>query len=378
MTEAEWLASEDPQAMLRWLTDTDVTPDGPDVRVGRACPSDRLLRLFACACCRQVWHLLTDERSRNAVEVAERYADGQATAAEAREADARGDEAACEAGSPYKSPFWLAEACVGLTGTAEVTRVAIEDESVSATVKAHLLRDIIGNPFRPVRLLRTPVDRMGYCQCDCATPCPLGRTGMASRCGPEDFRADGVIMAHSWLTPQVLSIAEQAYLERPGRKCEKCKGSGKIGEGIPIYGIPNKSFCCGRRTVPRSDVGNIRDGIRPEWCQVCWATYLPQHTGYRYEDCPDCHGTGHIQDGSLDPATFAVLSDALEEAGADASAICSCENGWLIRNNGDKFRCDVCKGSGRIYKTHPIVEHLRSPGPHVRGCHVLDAILGKE
>ena len=41
--------------------------------------NDKTLRLFACWCARQVWDLLPDERSRNAVEVAERYANGEAT-----------------------------------------------------------------------------------------------------------------------------------------------------------------------------------------------------------------------------------------------------------------------------------------------------------
>ena len=41
--------------------------------------NDKNLRLFACWCVRQVWYLLDDARSKNATEVAERFANGEAT-----------------------------------------------------------------------------------------------------------------------------------------------------------------------------------------------------------------------------------------------------------------------------------------------------------
>jgi hypothetical protein len=64
MTEAEWLECTDAHKMLAFLR-------------GKA--SKRKLRLFVCACCRSIWHLITDEAGRRAVETGERFADGHAT-----------------------------------------------------------------------------------------------------------------------------------------------------------------------------------------------------------------------------------------------------------------------------------------------------------
>src|SRR5690242_19542126 len=48
--------------------------------------SERKLRLFACACARQVWHLLPEEPSRSVIQVSERFADGRANVSELMEA----------------------------------------------------------------------------------------------------------------------------------------------------------------------------------------------------------------------------------------------------------------------------------------------------
>jgi hypothetical protein len=60
---------------------------------------DITLRRFACWCARQVWHLLTDERSRHAVETAERFCDGKATLEELAAARAEALDAGMDAAS---------------------------------------------------------------------------------------------------------------------------------------------------------------------------------------------------------------------------------------------------------------------------------------
>ena len=41
--------------------------------------NDKTARLFACWCVKQIWHLLSDERSKHAVTIAEQYANGEAS-----------------------------------------------------------------------------------------------------------------------------------------------------------------------------------------------------------------------------------------------------------------------------------------------------------
>jgi hypothetical protein len=59
MTETEWLACTDTQQLLEFLQDK---------------ASDRKLRLFAVACCRQVAHRIRQPVFRQAVEIAEKFA----------------------------------------------------------------------------------------------------------------------------------------------------------------------------------------------------------------------------------------------------------------------------------------------------------------
>src|SRR5262245_56931 len=65
MTDEDWLSCSDPSLMLAFMRSTG------RVRHGN-------VRLFAVACCRRVWGLMADERSRRGADVAERFAEGAA------------------------------------------------------------------------------------------------------------------------------------------------------------------------------------------------------------------------------------------------------------------------------------------------------------
>jgi len=79
MTETEWLASTDVQAMYVFLRDT-TTLFRTRWQGYRAVPhfafSERKSRLFAVACCRRILHLMPTDEARACVVAAEHYADG--------------------------------------------------------------------------------------------------------------------------------------------------------------------------------------------------------------------------------------------------------------------------------------------------------------
>ncbi len=343
MNEQQWLLSSDPSAMLRHLTHGSEPMNLP---AGRCVEQrDRKLRLFAVACCRQVWDGagcptcdgdamvqlrqppgwirvechdcngsgriggLTDPRSRRAVETAERYADGGCNEAELLGAakgagNARRESGATpfDAGHDQKADMLLlaaANCCQPPAYGAAVEVSRLIQQHTPPAFQASLLRDVFGSPFRPASLL---VQRAGLC-----AACAVG-------------------------------------------KHDHCGGQ------VSAAGIR-----CG--------------------CQVCWGTshsWLAWNDGCVAKLAQSIYAERRFADMPL-------LADALSEAGCEDAAIlahcrgrqrCGCEEGkaWVNQRLGfnqppSKILVEhgPCDGTGWV-----------DAGPHVRGCWVLDLLLGKE
>lgn len=183
MTEDAWRIGTDPEVLLDFLE-------------GRS--SSRKLRLFACACCRRIWPLLTDERSRRAVEVAERYADGLASEAE-REAAAQDAEDAAD----ELSDLSLEEGTGPDSPASSAAAAALNtlDEDVAAS-------DPEGSaPFYAATnaLLALPDPTPAQAAAERAAQCQLLRDLF----GPLPFRP--IRVAASWRTPDVTALARTIY-----------------------------------------------------------------------------------------------------------------------------------------------------------------------
>jgi hypothetical protein len=286
MTEAEWLASEYPAALLDYLTHETTSPNGFAVLHSRRdvpLASDRKLRLFACA----LWLSVGDRLAtsdRIAYERLVRFVDS-------------GDSADLKHSwsLPLLSPLEFAENSIrGFVG---------KNWRGSPAVAAALLRDIVGNPFRPVvtsRLyLLDPVANAIVAAAGHAA-CEEVPRAAASYDGRYWTAVRAMIVRDHWLTADVRAMARKAY-------------DGHDFAALPI----------------------IADAMEEAGCGLVYP-------------CPRCEGK---------PLMYQVGST---RGMPDFRAV----------------RCSICNSTGRVEKVHPLIEHLRSPGPHARGCWVLDLILG--
>jgi hypothetical protein len=163
MTEAEWLACEEPTDMLLFIRQH---------RGMRRQKKQRKQRLFSVACCRRIWPLIGDARLRSCVEVAERFADGRATSEELRAAEAEAS-AVWSKRAADDALFACVQVCYerndGLHVSTSALSAAFEQQQTEANKRVdplggrkrgayppeereqgRLLRCVFGNPFRPV------------------------------------------------------------------------------------------------------------------------------------------------------------------------------------------------------------------------------------
>lgn len=156
MTEAEWLSSEDPWAMLHVVRGLN--------------PTERKVRLFNVAICRRFWNELREE-SREILMESELLADGLI--------DVKSDEL-CRRANSAVAPFDQAfpqkafptrEVRVQRDAAAAVCYAVLPGELFAAAAyfwdldasekRAHakIIRDLFGNPFHSVLLHRARLDR---------------------------------------------------------------------------------------------------------------------------------------------------------------------------------------------------------------------------
>jgi hypothetical protein len=157
-----------------------------------ACRSNRKRRLFSCAVARHILFLIPDDRYQQAVELAERYADGAVTEEEMRATRRVMNKAWNE--RQFMEPGNHAATAVLATLNKEAVGAVHAWEAAAAAqgslarpdwhrgydgeqqVACALARDVFGNPFRPVALDRAWLT---------ASVIALARAAYEERCLPE-------------------------------------------------------------------------------------------------------------------------------------------------------------------------------------------------
>jgi hypothetical protein len=174
LTEDEWLGCQTPDPLLWHIEDKSST---------------RKQRLFACGCCRLIWHLLKDERARRVVEAAEAFAEGVSNESQLETAYELGSLLCQEAEVsplPYYQKWaleggaqavsfaaglpalytqdiegaagWAVHAVVGNQSLDDPVQEAerLASYPVEQGKQVALARDLFGNPFRPLPTRQFP------------------------------------------------------------------------------------------------------------------------------------------------------------------------------------------------------------------------------
>ncbi len=282
MTESEWLASTDPRPMLECL---------------RGKVSDRKLRLFAAACCRTVWGFMPDDPARNAIELAERAAEGRADPLERWNA--------LQAIGPRVNTQYGMFLCGGSEGP--------------------------GSTYAAMAAVATLGEAPTFTWYMGQTP---SETHPAWEC---------VAMARA-------QTAKEEARERRWQEWERTAADGEEepddawydATQVAAYGAWDKELAVARAAhcgLLRDQVGNpFRPSPPLPPAVLAYSDRLvPRLAQAAYDE-------RQLPEGTLDAGRLAVLADALLDAGCD---------------------------------DEELLAHLRSPGPHVRGCFAIDIILGR-
>jgi hypothetical protein len=321
ITEADWRACEDPTSLLHFLRDKG---------------SERKWRLFAVACCRRIDHLITDERSRRAIEVAARYAEGTATEEALEEARTAAQEAQEEA----KHAEWIAEAEENFCVTPRYAAISRSLFAAQAARSA-VCRDPRATDAEP-----------GTFEAECWAPSNEWAVA-AVRWDVYAVMSDDVTAPDTELDEQAdksLLMTEHGKLSSapPGARVEEAAQGARMAELRAQCGILHDLF--GEWLGPPGDEGEwLRCGeaapvsewwcrlpmprrvaVRPEWMEWSEGAIPKLAQSIRTEEAYD---------------RLPLLADALERAGCNEPAI---------------------------------IGHLRIGGPHLRGCWVLDLLTGGE